>query len=106
MRLYGDVIPPIPGDFNRNGDVDAADYVRWRNLRNTAGDLPNESGQSPGYIYDEDYQFWRSQFGRTAFGSTGIGTSVAIPEPATWVLLIVAKMFTFGHVRNGRSNRQ
>jgi hypothetical protein len=80
--------------------------VRWRRLRNTAGDLPNESGQSQGYIFDEDYQFWRSQFGRTAFGSAGIGTSEAIPEPATWVLLIVAEMFTFGYVRNRRSNRQ
>lgn len=89
LRLYGDAIPPVPGDFNRSGDVDAADYVLWRNYRNTDYSFPNESGQSPGFAWDEDYDYWRSQFGHTAFAS-GSGLSVAIiPEPATWLLIML-----------------
>ena len=33
----------LPGDYNQNGVVDAADYVLWRKNNNTAITLPNDS---------------------------------------------------------------
>jgi hypothetical protein len=35
-------LPGIPGDYNNNGVVDAADYVAWRNNQGTANTLPND----------------------------------------------------------------
>lgn len=49
------------GDYNRNGSVDAADYVLWRKTRSTSG-LPAFSGadgSGNGVIGFEDYGVWR-----------------------------------------------
>ena len=51
----------LPGDYNGNGRVDAADYVVWRN----GGPLQNE-GASIGVINDLDYTFWRERFGNSS----------------------------------------
>jgi hypothetical protein len=42
-----------PGDFNRDGVVDAADYVKWREGLGTE-------------FTQDDYNIWRANFGRTA----------------------------------------
>jgi MYXO-CTERM domain-containing protein len=60
------------GDFNLNGKVDAADYVRWRK---TSG-------------HPVEYDMWRENFGRTFSGS---GTnSAAAPEPTALLFAILA----------------
>ena len=41
----------VPGDYNNNGTVDAADYVLWRN----GGPLQNDP--TPG-VQAADYTFW------------------------------------------------
>jgi hypothetical protein len=70
----------VPGDFNANGIVDAADYVLWRN----GGPLQNDP--TPG-VQPADYTFWRSRFGATSGSGSGAGaTSAAVPEPATGIL--------------------
>lgn len=56
----------LPGDFNSDGVVNAADYVVWRKTNN--GDLTA-------------YNQWHANFGRTAAGSGGQSSNV--PEPAT-----------------------
>jgi hypothetical protein len=63
----------LPGDFNNDGKVDAADYVVWR----------KSDGTQPGY---DD---WRTNFGRIADPSAA-GQAAAIPEPATFVLCTLA----------------
>jgi probable HAF family extracellular repeat protein len=71
--------PGVPGDYNNNGIVDAADYVLWRN----GGPLQNDA--TPG-VQASDYDVWRSNFGNTAGSGAGLGA--AVPEPATcWLLL-------------------
>ncbi len=64
----------LPGDYNGNGVVDAADYAIWR--------------ENPGDFYTlADYDVWRRHFGQSLPGS-GFGESAAVPEPATaWQLL-------------------
>ena len=75
----------LPGDYNDDGTVDAADYVVWRN--NVGGSsLPNET-VSFGIVDQEDYTEWRKNFGSTSDGSGAILTA-AVPEPATWVLIV------------------
>jgi hypothetical protein len=73
-----DAPPPLQGDYNSNGTVDAADYVAWR-------DNPGAFGGSPG-----GYNTWRANFGRTAGAASGLGAvAAASPEPATLMMLLV-----------------
>jgi hypothetical protein len=71
----------LPGDYNANGNVDAADYVLWRN----GGPLENEVAD-PGTISAGDYDEWKARFGNALPG--GGGSQVAAPEPTTALLLI------------------
>jgi hypothetical protein len=65
--------PGLPGDYNQDGKVDAADYVVWRKN-------PGAFGGDPG-----GYNTWRTNFDRTA--GSGSGSAAAVPEPVTlWPL--------------------
>ncbi|HEY3393985.1 MAG TPA: hypothetical protein VGK58_14830, partial [Lacipirellulaceae bacterium] len=69
----------VPGDYNQNGIVDAADYVIWRK-KVGPGSLQNEGGVSPGVVDAADYNFWRSRFGATS-GAGAVLDGSAVPEP-------------------------
>jgi hypothetical protein len=75
LKGLSSVIVPVdlPGDFNSDGRVDAADYVVWRKT----------DGTQPGY------NDWRTNFGRTVSPPTA-GQNAAIPEPAAIQLLLAA----------------
>ena len=66
----------LPGDFNQNGVVDAADYVVWRKGVLVASTSTN-------------YNLWRSNFGRTS-GSGTSSSFAAVPETSTSMLSILA----------------
>lgn len=67
-----------PGDFNRDGAVDAADYVTWRSL---LGDTYVES----------DYEIWRAYFGAgTAAAATVRSLLAPVPEPLPLTMGLVA----------------
>ena len=74
----------IPGDYNGNGVVDAADYIVWRNHLGQRVTLPNDT--TPGGVTQADYDVWRSNFGNNSGG--GSGASAAVPEPASLLLLL------------------
>jgi arylsulfatase A-like enzyme len=63
-------------DFNRDGLIDAADYIVWR-----------KNGGSP-----EQYDLWRANFGATAGSGSGLhldpSGSANVPEPAAALLLL------------------
>lgn len=65
--------PVLPGDFNDDGAVDAADYSVWRN------------GLGSEYSA-EDYELWKDHFGEFK-GNTGAG-STAVPEPTSIALSV------------------
>jgi Tol biopolymer transport system component len=66
----------LPGDFNRNGVVDAADYTVWRD------------GLEQGTYRLDQYGIWKTNFGRTKSGNAGSeAIPRPVPEPASWALL-------------------
>jgi autotransporter-associated beta strand protein len=73
----------LAGDFNRDGNVDAADYVYWR-----------KTGGPPA-----DYTTWRTNFGRTLAAGAGSSSPFplppsdldsAVPEPPAFALVLTA----------------
>ena len=67
--------PGVPGDYNNNGTVDAADYPLWRK----GGPLQNEV-DDPGTVNAQDYTAWRTRFGNVSGSGSGLG-SAEVPEP-------------------------
>ena len=98
------VSPGLPGDYNNNGVVDAADYTVWRDtLGQTGGGLAAD-GNNNGSIDDGDYTVWKTNFGHHAPGagsSANASANAAVPEPATIVLLIFAVAGRY--LRRGRA---
>lgn len=86
-----DIFPSVavPGDYNSDGQVNAADYTVWRDNLGQTLQLPNEgAGQTPGLVTPEDYDFWKSQFGAGGGGALASG----VPEPSSLVLLLFASV--------------
>ena len=61
----------VPGDYNNNGKVDAADYVLWRKN-------PGAYGGDPA-----GYNTWRANFGNPPGNGSSLGDAGAVPEPGT-----------------------
>ena len=61
--------PLVPGDFNGDGTVDAADYVTWR------------KGLS-GLYAGADYAWWQADFGRNSFAAR----AAVVPESGAALL--------------------
>ncbi|MGI9457616.1 MAG: hypothetical protein ACR2NU_13715 [Aeoliella sp.] len=82
----------IPGDYNDDGMVDAADYVVFRDTLGSTTDLRADGtgpGGVPDGVVDElDYDFWVTNFGNTASSSVS-AVNTAVPEPATMWLLVL-----------------
>jgi hypothetical protein len=82
----------IPGDYNGDGTVDAADYVVWRN------------GLGTTYTHN-DYNTWRANFGQTV-GGEAVATlglpNLAVPEPTSRALYFFAAVAVFAIPRGCR----
>ena len=69
----------LPGDYNEDGAVDAADYIVWRKGLGTTYTQP-------------DYDVWRAHFGQSA--GSGAGTAIdspyaVVPEPNALLLSLL-----------------
>jgi GH35 family endo-1,4-beta-xylanase len=76
----------LPGDYNGNGVVDAADYTVWRDTFGSSADL-RADGNGNGMIDSGDYDTWVSKFGNVYSG--GNGAAAAVPEPTTLAMLLI-----------------
>lgn len=85
----------IPGDYNDDGLVNAADYTVWRdNLGGAEGTLPNDP--AGGTIGQAQYDIWAANYGQPA--ASGSPTE-AIPEPnAGFLLALGAASMVFAAV--------
>jgi hypothetical protein len=82
----------VPGDFNNNGVVDAADYVLWRGSLGTTGEGLLADSNNDNVISNDDYEFWRANFGKVGVSNVAGGASVLaaeVPEPSLPSLLAV-----------------
>jgi hypothetical protein len=88
-----EVVPlTLPGDYNQNGEVDAADYVVWRDtFGQSVSHNSGADGNGDGTINDGDYAVWRTGFGNTASSIvvTAGGASGEVPEPSTMLTLLL-----------------
>jgi endoglucanase len=83
--------PDVAGDFNRNGTVDAADYVHWRRtLNQTVQPGAGADADRNGVIQQADFSFWRANFGAISSGSASMPFSTEVPEPPSLLLLAVS----------------
>jgi hypothetical protein len=81
---------PLPGDYNFNEVVDAADYVIWRKLLTSTTDL-RADGSGNGAVDGLDYELWQSRFGDTsqvAANDFAAGTNMA-SDPVSRTLSMV-----------------
>lgn len=78
----------VPGDYNGNGTVDAADYPLWRNYNGQVGGATTAQGDGTGEgnVDGADYTYWRSRFGNVAGNGSGL-QSTTVPEPASTLLV-------------------
>jgi hypothetical protein len=79
----------LPGDFNSDGVVDAADYTVWRdNLGSTSADGP-VAGDADGnrLVNDADYRLWRLHFGLAA-PAAALGATQVVPEAGSLLMLL------------------
>jgi hypothetical protein len=87
-----------PGDYNGNLEVDAADYVLWRDTLGESGQGLPADGNDNDVIDTADYDVWRLNFGkvirRGSGASAGLSES-AVPEPASFLLCMLALPFLF-----------
>jgi hypothetical protein len=86
VRRIAAVTGLLPGDFNNDGTVDAADYVVWRKNVGTNNALPNNP--TPGPIDQTEYERWLANFGNSSPGAGGIALG-PVPEPASLCLMLL-----------------
>ncbi len=78
-NLVLSVVAPLPGDYNFDGSVDAADYTVWRD-----GNSP-DSGQA-------GYDLWVSSYGANAAALHASAATDSVPEPASVALILLATL--------------
>jgi hypothetical protein len=79
-------LAPLPGDYNGDGAVNAADYTVWRNNLGVATALTNEEPTTtPGLVTIEDYFVWKNAYGSTLGSGATIDSAGAVPEPQSAV---------------------
>ena len=90
----------VPGDYNGNGSVDAADYTVWQD---SYGDsVPQGTGAdgvNDGKIDNLDYLFWKTKFTNAGSGS---GSAAAVPEPSSLALVLLAGFFGMVRIKSRR----
>lgn len=86
-----DVISILPGDYNRSGSVDAADYPLWRKtLGSVVIPFSGADGDGDGMIDNDDYDVWKAHFGQVAGSGSAAAQSAVVPEPDAILLTVGA----------------
>ena len=103
-----EILAPLDADYNRNGVVDAPDYVLWRKTLGQVGANLAADGNGNGEIDNGDYDVWRANFGKMAGSGTALPSanplSATVPEPAT-VCLVGVVVASLAALRLRRPHR-
>jgi hypothetical protein len=86
LAVFADLGYPLaqlPGDYNDDGTVDAADYVAWRDsLGEVGANLPAD-GNLDNHVDANDFRFWRAHIGASSDATLSI---TLIPEPQSIIV--------------------
>lgn len=99
----------VRGDFNRDGVVDAADYTVWRDTQGSA--VTSGTGADAnvdGAVDAADYEIWQSHFGEVrldGFGEQEPFFAAGVPEPASWMMVVVSATILAARARGCRIRR-
>jgi len=75
----------LPGDYNGDGSINAADYTVWRDAL-TAAESVLLNDPTPGTVDESDFFYWRAHFGESFGGGAAAGTTKAtVPEPTAFL---------------------
>ena len=76
--------PPtsVPGDYNGDQVVDAADYTAWRDSLGQSGIGLAADGSGNGTIGQSDFEVWQANFGAAGGGSSAPFAAATAPEPS------------------------
>ena len=75
------VLPKLPGDFDYDGDVDAADLAPWIAGFGQRGAALDADADGDGAATGGDFLIWQRQVDATPGQSQGV-----VPEPSAWAL--------------------
>jgi hypothetical protein len=76
----------LPGDYNHDGFVDAADYTVWRDSFGQMGAGLAADSDGSNMVDEADYMAWQQNFGHSRLDFTpGRGNAAAVAEPSTIV---------------------
>lgn len=80
-------VPPLPGDFNADGNIDDDDLVQWQTGYGTASDALVSEGDADADqdVDGNDFLIWQRNF-----GTTPTTQLLAIPEPTAVSLILAA----------------
>lgn len=90
----------LPGDYNGDGSVDAADYTVWRDHLASGQPLP-ENDDTPG-VDQGDYTRWKQYFGA---GGGGGAIVANVPEPTAICLALLLAVCLAGCRRRANESR-
>lgn len=92
----------LPGDYNHDGVVDAADYAVWRHsLGQSVAAGTGADGNGDGLVTQADYDLWRSHFGQTSGSGSGLSNLASVPEPQSMAFAL----FSLATISLSRSRR-
>lgn len=75
--------PALLGDYNQNGEVDAADFIVWRSTNgNAVSPYSGADGDGNGIINQADCDVWSDHFGQTLL-LLGVGNRASIATIST-----------------------
>lgn len=95
----------LAGDYDVDGDVDGADFVRWQRSLGTTAAGPNYApadGSLDGVVGAEDLAVWRSQHGRKIADPPPASPAGAAPEPSTLAMVALAGLGLAPRLHRGR----
>jgi hypothetical protein len=83
---WGSLVVILPGDYNGDGAVNAADYTVWRNTLGSTTDL-RADGNRDRIIGREDYEIWKAYYGEVL--TAEVSDQHSVPEPSTIMLSVL-----------------
>lgn len=106
-RILTDAL--TPGDFDADGDVDAADLADWEAGFGTPGGAAVADGDADGdgAVTGADFLHWQQNHGDSSLNVPAFTAAARVPEPPTYALVAIAAACVYACLRQplGRARR-